>query len=127
LACFYYALINLDSSVRQLLPYIGIVTIARTVELKEFGPVSVLSGLRPATEPWFEGWVRVDPSSEMGLAGWGWEAPASFGAQMRMLDKGLMAELPAKSGGFEKRLIRGWCLLLCADYPAAGSLLPYMV
>jgi len=103
------------------MPYIGIVTIALTCELNQFGPVSVLSGLRPASEKKMLGWVAIDPESVMGKAGWGWEAPASFGAQMRLLDKGIMADLP---GG--KRLLRGWCLILAADYPAAASLLPYM-
>ena len=123
----------------MLMPYIGIVTIALTQDISTFGAVSILAGLRKPlkqngkkdadrTVP--EGWCALDatndPSSKLRDAGWVWEAPASFGAQMRLLDRGVMAELPTGiEGKFIPFRIRGWVLLLSADFPAAGSLLPF--
>ena len=102
---FYYALVNLEPSIRMALPYIQLVTVAYESDIKHFGPELVVSG-------------PIDEDPETGT---------SFGAAMRRLgrEQGIELQVPCSTGGYEPQKFRGWLLLIAADHPAAAKLLTY--
>jgi hypothetical protein len=104
LGLFYYALINLEPSIRMALPYIQLVTVAYESDIKHFGMELVISG-------------PLDEDEETGT---------SYGACMRRLVRaeGITIQVPKSDGqGYEDRRFRGGTILVAADHPAAAKML----
>lgn len=100
-AMFYYALVNLDPSVRMSLKYIQLATVCYSSDLKRYGASTILGG--GADDPW--------------------DSP-SPGASMRRLDPGVPMDV-LLDGKYEERNVRAFAIWLAADFPARGKLTPY--
>lgn len=104
---FYYALVNLDPSIRMALPYIQLVTVAYESDIKYFGMELIISG-------------PLDEDEETG---------SSFGACMRRLGRpeGISLSVRGPKGGpaFVPMSFRGWVVLVAADHPAAAKTFGY--
>ena len=92
LGMFYWALLNLDASSRMSFKNLHLMTVALVSDMDYYGIEQVLSGLPGDT---------------------------SFGSAMTALDQGLQIKLP--KGSTETAVfMRGWCVCLSADFPAAA-------
>ena len=101
LGLFYYALIDLDPSIRMSLQYIQLVTVAYAKDVTRYG-TKVLSGDPESGEP---------P-----------ESGSSFGACMRRLSNGVNLDVPADGGGYEQQRFQCFLHMGCFDFPARGAL-----
>jgi len=98
---FYYALVNLQPSVRMSLKYIQLVTVCYSSDLKRYGASAIIGG--GPDDPWDS---------------------TSCGASCRRLDRGVGMDL-LFGDSYEERTVRGWAIWLAADFPARGKLTPY--
>ena len=107
LGLFYYALVNLDPSIRMALPYIQLVTVVYESDIKHFGMELIISG-------------PLDEDEETGT---------SFGAAMRRLGRpeGIQLSVRGPPGGpvYVSQAFRGWLVLVAADHPAAAKMFGY--
>ena len=112
IGCCYVKLINLPPHMRDRLEYIFPVTLTLNSDVKRYGPEIVIAG------------AQVDDATGVVLDLDA--APYSLGGQMRQLDRGVDFSVPTADafGGYEKRCAHGWMVLFCADFPAAGKMLP---
>ena len=92
LGLFYWALLNLDASSRMSFKNLHLMTVAMVSDIDYYGINQVVSGLSGDT---------------------------SFGSAMTALDQGLHIRLPHGSSS-STVLVRGWCVCLSADFPAAA-------
>ena len=90
LGMFYWALVNMDAPVRMAFHNLHLMTVALTSDIDYYGIQQVLSGLPGDT---------------------------SFGSAMTALDSGLRIKYLQ---GKQPLLVRGWCVCLSADFPAAA-------
>ena len=110
IGCTYVSVLNLDADVRNRMEYTLIVSLVLNSDVKRYGPVKVFGGAEiDETKSVYE---KLD------------HAPSSLGAQMRAFDKGVELSVPSSSGGYEQCYFHGWMIVFCADFPAAGKLLP---
>jgi len=112
IGCCYVKLINLPPHMRDRLEYIFPVTLTLNSDVKRYGPENIIAGAQ----------VDHETGAVLDLDA----APYSLGGQMRQLDRGVEFSVRAADafGGYEKRNGHGWMVLFCADFPAAGKLLP---
>ena len=113
IGCCYVKLLNLCPEMRDRLEYIFPVCLVLNEDMKRYGAELVIGGasVNPSTGER----TRLD------------QFPSSLGAQMRRLDApGVRFSVPTAEafGGYEDCYGHGWMILCCADFPAAGLLLP---
>lgn len=94
LGMFYWALVNIDPSVRMAFHNLHLMTVAFTYDIDYYGIGQVLSGL---------------------------PGDSSFGSAMTALNDGIHVPLPGSNLRQEKGVfVRGWAVCLSADFPAAA-------
>jgi hypothetical protein len=98
LGLFYWSIINIPPGQRMALHNIHLATVALESDIAYYGIEQIVSG--PVGEP---------------------ETGSSIGASLRLLDKGFNVQVD-RAGKTEPHLLRGWLVLVAADYPAAGLL-----
>ena len=98
---FYYALVNLDPSVRMSLKYIQLAAICFSSDIKRYGAEAVVGG--GASDPY--------------------DSP-SIGASMRRLNDGVLMDL-LFNGAYRMCTVCAWVIWFCADYPARGKMTPF--
>ena len=114
IGCTYVKLLNLCAEMRDRLEYIFPVCLVLNEDMKRYGAEHVIGG------------VSKSPSLGERTAGTE-EFPSSLGAQMRRMNApGVTLSVPTTDafGGYQECCAHGWMILCCADFPAAGLLLP---
>ena len=98
LGLFYWSVVNLHQSERMALHNIHLATVALESDISYYGIAQIVSG------------VIGEP-----------DTGSSIGASLRLLDHGYPVNLNS-CGTPVSHMIRGWLVLVAADYPAAGLL-----
>ena len=97
LGLFYWAFVNHDASKRMALHNIHLATVALESDISYYGIEQIVSG--PPGEP---------------------STGSSIGASLRELDTGVHIKIDGKENTLPATYVRGWLILVAADYPAAA-------
>ena len=102
---FYWALLNLPAHKRMDLCNIHLATVVLDSDMSYYGAAQIVSG------------VQGEPNYPEG---------SSIGASLRALHEGVSFQEPS-GGTFEDVCVRGWLVVVSADFPAAAVLTGTMV
>ena len=110
IGCTYVKILNLPHEMRDRLEYIFPINLVLNDDMKRFGAECVLAG------------AKIQPGTNTLIS----NEPSSPGGQMRQLDAGVKLSVPSGDdfGGYVAQYFHGWMVLVSADFPAAGLLLP---
>jgi hypothetical protein len=109
IGCIYVSILNLPPEMRNRLEYTFPVTLVLNTSVKRHGMAACLAGAKVGSD----GKLEPDPT-----------ALTSLGAQLRLLDSGVAFQVPCASTGYADLYVHAWLVIMSADYPAAGKMLP---